>query len=542
MNKKSALCLLLFILCFLCYSSYSSYSYAAEPARYDITLTKFEVANLPFYGDWTVEVNNNNLSIIAGWYQGFDSFTYDINTGRLALIPSLCPSCPLYDQNTHAADINDAGQVVGATHIMRTNPKAFIWDPNNGIVQISEMNGKAQGLNATGHVVGTLYPDSDISHAFYWDGEAMTDLHSDIEAYYGKSFVGSSAIAINDANQIAGWAYDDTGEECFVWNNGIITDLDNLTGIRCNVGDITESGIVVGTARTRVGGPAFACLWENGQIQDLGTLGAVHGGFAYGINENRVVVGSSTTLEGEAHAFVWNATEGMLDLNDLIAPVTGLVLDAATGINENGVITGVSYLDGVKTGFILIPKPMQNPPSANAGADSAVSTRNLDEATIVGTAVDYDEEDVLEYRWLAGGVVLQGWTPVSASGECPLELGNLGLIVGSHVLVLEVRDGVVTEPYPSDRMLLTIFTESSLARAYDLIIPEISIDGLTFNHEMSSAINNNGLVLMSGWYSCWDSIVYNIHTGEAELVESACRPVQIAVKIPMVTILISTAR
>ena len=76
---------------------------------------------------------------------------------------------------------------------------------------------------------------------------------------------------------------------------------------------------------------------------DVGTLPGGTSSFAYAINDDGVVVGSSFgSAFGYIHAFV-DRGGTLTDLNALVDPTSGWTLLAATGINDRGQITGFGF-------------------------------------------------------------------------------------------------------------------------------------------------------------------------------------------------------
>ena len=59
------------------------------------------------------------------------------------------------------------------------------------------------------------------------------------------------------------------------------------------------------------------------------------------MNTAGVVVGTSETVHGAPHAFVWTASDGMIDLNDLLPPGSRWTLETAMEIDDAGVVRGV---------------------------------------------------------------------------------------------------------------------------------------------------------------------------------------------------------
>lgn len=104
---------------------------------------------------------------------------------------------------------------------------------------------------------------------------------------------------------------------------------------------------------------------------NLGTLGGFLSS-AYDVNRAGDVVGYSYDNLGRSRAFLWLGGH-MYDLNDLMAPGSGWILEAAYGINDAGQIVGAGDWNGLKTAFQLDASQMQPaPPSSAIHPSSAV--------------------------------------------------------------------------------------------------------------------------------------------------------------------------
>ena len=105
---------------------------------------------------------------------------------------------------------------------------------------------------------------------------------------------------------------------------------------------INDKGQIVGRVFLS-DGSRHACLWTAGKATDLGTLGGKNSQ-AEGINNAGQVIGNAdigTKVAGYnevPHAFVWDAKDGLRDLNSLLSTPTRGDLWGAAGINNKGQI------------------------------------------------------------------------------------------------------------------------------------------------------------------------------------------------------------
>jgi len=132
-----------------------------------------------------------------------------------------------------------------------------------------------------------------------------------------------------------------------MWQNATLTDLGTLPGYTHSYAlGINNQGQVVGTCYASNWSSSRACLWDNGQIIDLGTLGGPASG-ALGINDLGQIVGWSKTAVWAppspgipqhyiSHAFVCYDGQ-MQDLDTL----SGYIYSSASAINNQGRIVGL---------------------------------------------------------------------------------------------------------------------------------------------------------------------------------------------------------
>lgn len=228
-------------------------------------------------------------------------------------------------------------------------------------------------MNNVGQIVGTSLTASlpgalgvGPTAPFLWEKGRMRNL---------GSLGGSSGAAgsINNRGQAVGVS-DLSGDQTahpFLWERGVMHDLGTLGGDYGSANWINEDGDVIGISTTVDNANLHAFLWRHGTMTDLGTVGSDISSNAFGINNRRQVVGQSWNWDGHevtaSHAFLYEGSGPILDLNTLVSNPTGLHLTEANYISDRGWIVANGLLpNGDARAAILIPED-------DAGDDSAAN-------------------------------------------------------------------------------------------------------------------------------------------------------------------------
>jgi len=269
--------------------------------------------------------------------------------------------------------VNAKGQVIGESYI-RAEPynyrRAFLWSPmtpngSSGTMQdlgtLGGTSSSGYSVNDSGKTVGWSNTTGDLrTHAFLYDG-TMQDLGT-------LGGLTSWAYSINNSGQVVGWSNTTISgteydlEHAFLYD-GTMHDLGTLGGTHSNAYSINDSGQVVGSSSVTGSSSYHAFLWtptmpnaSSGMMQDLGTLGG-SGSTAYDINSSGHVTGESPGVGEflESYAFVYTTETGIVDLNSLIDPLSGWILNGGYAINDIGQIAGTGTIGGETHAFLLTP-------------------------------------------------------------------------------------------------------------------------------------------------------------------------------------------
>jgi probable HAF family extracellular repeat protein len=274
-------------------------------------------------------------------------------------------------------------------------------------------------------------PHCFVSHTARWEKGVLTDLGT----LPGVGF-SSGASAGNARGWIAGASGTTdplTGMpvgRAVLWRDGQIIDLGNFGGTVSLAITLNNAGQVVGAAINTIPDPfplfapptqSRAFLWQDGVMHDLDTLGGPDA-MALSINERGQVAGISYTDPNETinpttgmptvHAFLWHGT--MTDLGTLGGTVSGPGYPGGEGsllVNNRGQVIGDSSLSGDQTFHPFLWDHGVLRDLGTLGGDNGAAVWLTDTGEVVGYADLPGSQDHDAFLWRNGVMT---------------DLGNLG--------------------------------------------------------------------------------------------------------------------
>jgi probable HAF family extracellular repeat protein len=278
-----------------------------------------------------------------------------------------------YFSNGYDGILNSNGAVAGWANTSTPDPFCFLDNcfathafrvQGSNVIDLGVLDGgtdsQSAWMSANGLIVGfsqngefdPLVPGFPEVRAVLWHDGKIIDLGTLAEGGFE-----SLANAVNNRGQAVGFALNTVEDSCsfvgfptqtraFLWQNGAIQDLGTLGGPDANAELINDAGQIAGTSYTELINADTGCpsihpfLWQNGTMFDIGTLGGTWSDVT-ALNQRGELVGISTlTGDQSFHPFHWS-NEGLTDLGTLGGD-TGYV----NWINDRGEIVGKADLPG----------------------------------------------------------------------------------------------------------------------------------------------------------------------------------------------------
>src|SRR5215208_6678300 len=278
-----------------------------------------------------------------------------------------------------------------------------------------------------------------------------------------------------------------------------VEDLGTLGGSRSWASAINDSGEVVGSSYLAGDQNNHAFLYKEGKMTDLLTLGGTSSE-AKGINKSGQVVGWSENSSGERRAFLYDSTNGMKDLNDLIPADSGWTIHEARAINNNGQIAATGYKEGVgQHALLLTPTSSDTPPPADdteAPSPPTITSPQNNSYDTDGSFSVSGSAEASSTVELFEGTASRGTTKAdSSSGAWSIALS--GLSEGAHTYTAKATDASGNTSSASNSVSVTV--DKSAPKVVDgSVIPKEDATGVdrttnvtaTFSEEMmASSIN-----------------------------------------------------
>jgi len=285
-----------------------------------------------------------------------------------------------------------------------------------------------------GHGSGFFPSDPLIMHAFQWQKGVITDM--------GALPGGNNSIAtwISANGLIAGFSENGvidpqagiTQVNAVLWKDG---EIINLGGYFSEAFAVNNRGQVVGSGLDTATLPELnmrAFRWQNGVMQDLGTLGGPDS-FAFLINERGQVAGISSPNSTASsfcpfplitHPFLWDDGK-MVDLGTL-----GGTCGLAMALNNRGQVVGQSNLAGDQTRHPFLWDKGTLSDLGTLGGTFGMALWVNDVGEIVGGATNQNDQAILAFLWKDGVMTNLGTVDGDACSTAAY-VNSKGQVVGN---------------------------------------------------------------------------------------------------------------
>lgn len=306
--------------------------------------------------------DGSNVRVVGG--SGGSPFFWTANGGMVKLTVPEDASASLVASS--AVDINAAGQIVGYRLIdFNIGLQAIFWSSSSaGSIDLPTQarTSRTTAIDNSGQVAGYGNPaDPDLvtdqAHAILWtvDAAGIVTARDLRETFQALGFLQSIPEGINDRGQVVGWAYDGFRERAFLWDNGVVTLLDDAVApdffsfaYAINNADPVQ---IVGGAHDQTGSSRRALLWTvlaDGTVltEELPLPAGFESSWPTDLNDVGEVVGSSEPQASgqDGHATLWT-----FDPNTGARTIVDLGVGWAGGIDNSASLVGLTRVVGSTT-------------------------------------------------------------------------------------------------------------------------------------------------------------------------------------------------
>jgi len=318
-------------------------------------------------------------SVVVG-ASGDDAFLWTAEAGMVGL--GALPG----GSSSRANGVSADGSVVVGFSDSASGRQAFRWTAGTGMVGLGDLpaagssfDSVANAVSADGSVVvGDGSPEEQLdplpTEAFRWTADGGM---AGLGALSGAGLEASNARGVSaDGSIVVGTADSDLGFQAYRWTEeGGMIGLGQLpvegftSGLSEGRGVSADGSVVVGTSLTAFDEDTEfeAFRWTAaGGIVGLGDLaGGIVNSVANDVSgDGSVVVGRGESAVGD-EAFVWDASNGLRSLRDVLSvelglDLTGWILTEAEAISDDGLTivgTGIDPGGDTEAWIAVIPEP-----------------------------------------------------------------------------------------------------------------------------------------------------------------------------------------
>jgi hypothetical protein len=295
----------------------------------------------------------------------------------------------------------------------------------------------AAGINDAGQIVGTRIHGTYLGYSIYRGYLIANGATNDLPTLgINPATDFSIGAAINQNGTVAYMAGTNLNivspfRAC-LYSNGVQSVLPTPLTTAAWVMSINDSNQVVGYLQTATNAaPSYyyqqVFFWDGNNLTNIGgwVTNLLSGTF-FGLNNYGQVVGGTIDPNRSPPGtviFLYDITNGIADLNTMLAPGSGWFLGSANAINDAGQITGVGLTNGVIHGYLLTPGLIFNPNSFKYNKNTGVVTLSI--SGLNGQTVILQASCGLS-GWvsIATNTISMNKTTFTDNGTCPGGMGR----------------------------------------------------------------------------------------------------------------------